>query len=630
MTARRIPRPHVAILALLTLFAVARGTYWAVTLEIWSPSDEAQHFGYVKSLATGEGIPTVGRDRLSDEVMAIAKASPTYFARSRPYLSQAADPHWGSAAQQYEGIQGPVYYALMVPAYWIGSAISPLAAAYAVRLASVLLAALAVPLAWLLARRLLPDRPLAWLLGPALLVCVNGFMATAATVGNDTIVVTGTALALVLASRAASRSTLAPAFLAGATAGLVFVGKTTALGLFPLMALLALVQHRAGNATTQQWVRRVLAAAAGALATVLPWIAWNLVTYKAISGAHAAEAITGDLQTTIQPSLDAVRRHWVGASRAFWEGGLLTGESSYRHTWDLVTLLLGVSGFVAAWRRWRRPEAETIAALGLAFPLAFAAMVSFFFFVLGGSGLLLGRYLYVALVPLLLGLGAAALALAGERWAPVLVLGICSLVLWREIDLTDHYLATTYERAPAHDGVAIAPDLAPVVDQDWNDGLVRATSIVLDAGCPVEVLQVGLQRPPATLSVHSAAGVVSASRVGSFPTGFATYDLATPSSGVLRIDIPNGSGVAASAAEREPRASLEGSKADPLVRAWCDVGVPRAATTRFDLTYDPQHPNVSRGDLRAWPRAWFGAALTLTLIVAGSTARRRRATTAPR
>ena len=628
MTERGIPRHHVVILGLLTLFAAARGTYWAVTQEIWSPGDEAQHFGYIESLATGEGIPTVGRDRLSDEVMTIAKTSPTYFARSRPYLGRASDPQWGAAAQQYEGIQGPVYYALMVPAYWVGSTISPLAAVYAVRLASVLLAVLAVPLAWALARRLLPDRPLAWLLGPGLLVCVNGFLATAATVGNDTIVITGTAVALLLASRAAASPKLGPAILAGGTAGIVFVGKTTALGLFPLMALLVIVQHRSGNASTQRRVTRVAAAGIAAVTVTLPWIVWNLLTYKAISGAHAAEAITGDLQTTLQPGLDALHRHWEGARLAFWEGGLLTREGSYRRTWDIVTVLLGTAGLVAAIRRWRQHEAETVAALGISFPLAFAAMVSFFFFVLGGSGLLLGRYLYVALVPLLLGLGAAALALARERWAPVLVLGICSVMLWQEIDLTDHYLTTTYERSPTNDGVVIAPDLTPVVDQDWNDGLVHATAIVLDAPCPVQILQVGLERPPATLSVHSAAGVVAAERVATFPTGFTTYDLTTPTARVLRIDVPDKSGVAVSAAEREPLAALEGAKVDPLVRAWCDVGESRAATARFVRAYDPQHPNISRGQLRAWPRAWFALALTLTAIAAIGA--KRRATTAPR
>lgn len=629
MTERGIPRHHLVILGFLTLFAVARGTYWAVTLEIWSPSDEAQHVDYVDSLATGRGIPTVGRDLLTDDIMSIAKTSPTYFARSRPFLSQASDPHWGSSAQQYEGIQGPVYYALMVPAYWLGSTISPLAAAYAVRLASVLLAALAVPLAWALGRRLLPERPLAWLLGPALLVCVNGFMATAATAGNDTIVVTGTALALLLAARAASSSKLAPAIFAGVVAGLVFVGKTTALGLFPLMAVLVLVQHRAGNATTHRWFARVLAAGAGALAVTVPWIAWNLVTYKAISGAHAAEAITGDLQTTLEPGLDALRRHWIGARNGFWEGGLLTGEASYHQTWDVVAVLLGATGLVAALRRWRRHEAETVAALALSFPIAFATMVSFLFLVLGGSGLLLGRYLYVALVPLLLGLGAAALALAGERLAPVLVLGICSLVLWKEIGLTDHYLTTTYERVSAVDGVTIDPDLAPVVDQDWNDGLVRARAVVVDAGCPVEVLQVGFERPPITLLVHAADGTVSARRVGFFPTGFATYELDTPASGSMRIDVPAGTGVAVSATEREPRASLDGGTTDPLVRAWCDVGAPRAAVTRFERTYDPQHPNLSRSALRAWPRAWFCLALALTVTAAAIASRRKRAT-APR
>ncbi|MEO7429542.1 MAG: glycosyltransferase family 39 protein, partial [Acidimicrobiales bacterium] len=360
MTAKDLPRHHVVVLVLLTVFALARGGYWAMAFETWSPVDEAQHFGYVESLATGDGIPTVGRDHLSNHVMVIAKASPTYFARSRPFLARASDNNWGPAREQYEGIHGPTYYALMVPAYWLGGALSPLGALYAVRLASVLLGAAAIPLAWALARRLLPDRPLAWLLGPGLLVCVNGYMATAATVSNDTLVITGTVAALLLTTRALASPRWLPAAIAGAVAGAVFVGKTTALGLFPLMALLAIVQHRNGLASTEGWLRRLVAAGTGAAIITLPWIAWNLVTYQAISGAAAVEAITGSLQTVLEPSLHALHRHWEGARVTFWEAGLLTGDASYRRAWDLLAAGVGALGLVAALRRWRRPEVLTV------------------------------------------------------------------------------------------------------------------------------------------------------------------------------------------------------------------------------------------------------------------------------
>jgi Dolichyl-phosphate-mannose-protein mannosyltransferase len=616
-------RLHRVVVALLVLVAVVRGGYWALTFEVPSPADEAQHLCYVESLAEGDGIPTVGHDRLSDGVMALTKASPTYFARSRPYTSLASDDNWGAAAQQYEAIHGPTYYALMVPAYLIGRSSSELSAFYAVRLASVLLAAAAIPLGWALARRLFPDRPLAWLLGPGLLVAVNGFTASAATISNDTLIITGSVASLLLAARAAASPRSWPALLAGAAAGAVFVGKSTGLGLFPLAALVVLALHRAGGAVTERWVRRVLAAGLGAGAVTLPWIAWNLTTYDAISAADAVDAITGNLQSVIEPGIDALRRHWTGARVSFWESGLLTADASYRRSWDLIALILGVSGLGAALRRWRQGEALPLAALNLSFAVAFATLIAFFFLVLGGSGLLLGRYLFVALVPLLLGLGASALALVGPRWAPTLVLAIGSFVLWQEIDLTDRYQATTYEET------SLDPSLAPVVDQSWNDGLVRADAVVVDAGCPVEVLQLGLEHPPATITVQSDAGEVAGRRVANLHTSFATYELAAAAGGQLRIAVPAGTGVAVSAADLEPRAELVGGDADPLVRAWCRLGSEEAARMRFEHTFDPQHLDLDRDLLRAWPRVWFAAALVAT-VAALAVALRRRSTTTPR
>ena len=62
---------------MILAFGLATGGYWAITTQVWNPVDEVQHFGYVESIATGDGIPTVGRDLLSDDVMASLKGSTT-------------------------------------------------------------------------------------------------------------------------------------------------------------------------------------------------------------------------------------------------------------------------------------------------------------------------------------------------------------------------------------------------------------------------------------------------------------------------------------------------------------------------------------------------------------------------
>jgi 4-amino-4-deoxy-L-arabinose transferase-like glycosyltransferase len=95
----------------------------------------------------------------------------------------------GLVRESYEGVQGPAYYALMAVPYRLAHPLGVLAALYAVRLASLLLALTAVPIAYLLARELFPARKEAWLAAPALLVVLQGFNGNVSSVSNDALVV---------------------------------------------------------------------------------------------------------------------------------------------------------------------------------------------------------------------------------------------------------------------------------------------------------------------------------------------------------------------------------------------------------------------------------------------------------
>jgi len=78
------------------------------TVEVWNPIDEAQHYSYVESIATGNGLPVVGEDKLSSDILEIAKASPTQPFQSQGYLL-TEDFDWGAFGESYEGggVQGP-------------------------------------------------------------------------------------------------------------------------------------------------------------------------------------------------------------------------------------------------------------------------------------------------------------------------------------------------------------------------------------------------------------------------------------------------------------------------------------------------------------------------------------------
>src|SRR5256885_1666492 len=125
----------------------------------------------------------------------------------------------------------------MAPAYWVGRPFGFLAAVYAVRTASLLLGLLSIPLAWMLARRLFPSRPSAWLLAPVLLTAISGFNASTAFVSNDALVVTASATACVAFLWALEQLSVKRAAVAGLLFGVAVVNKTTTVSLVPFLGL---------------------------------------------------------------------------------------------------------------------------------------------------------------------------------------------------------------------------------------------------------------------------------------------------------------------------------------------------------------------------------------------------------
>ncbi|MDP1819362.1 MAG: glycosyltransferase family 39 protein [Acidimicrobiales bacterium] len=605
----RSGRVQLWVVVVLTLLAVLRGSFWAVAAIAPSPIDEMQHFDYVRSVARGDGVPTVGTDHLGDEVLRFAKESPTFIFRSYPYPGDLSGPSWVGADPQYEGIQGPTYYGALAPFYWAGRPWGTIGSFYFVRFGSVLIGALVIPLTWLLARRLLPGRPSAWLLPPILLMALNSVNAGSAPIGNDIVVLTGTAAAAVLLLRGLERRTVASAAVAGLVAGLVLLGKTTAMALVPVLGLLALPHllrwwRAEDRRSTYRWV------GAYAVAFGVPfglWTLWNLVTYRAISAAAEAEAITGPLQTAYPRSLDTVRDHWQSIRDGFWVGQLVDLVPRYHHLWELAAVgLIAVAG-VVAWRRQQRSELGVLGWGAVAYPLTFATIVGVFMVVLGDTGLLLGRYVWVAVVPVVLAMGVALAVLGGPRAGIILVLGFVAVLGWQERTLSHRFLETYYEYDLPGEG------LAPVVEQSWTDGHAAAEAILVDVRCPVRVIDLAFVDPPAELVVQSPDGTVTARRTEAIPASFARYWLDVPVEGPLMIPAP--SDVAISASEREPAGSLIGAAGDPMLRVHCPADDP--GQVRFEQLYDPAHPPVTRSVLFAWPTIWAVGATGAALAAVG-------------
>ncbi|MGI8683733.1 MAG: hypothetical protein ACR2MO_01280, partial [Acidimicrobiales bacterium] len=186
---RSVPRSHLLALGAIVAVGLLRGLFWVTVTPVYNPIDEHAHFAYVESMATSLRPPVVGRDHLSPEALDLGKRTATAEWRSAPVAADPDDARWGLLRDSYEGVQGPTYYALMAVAYRAAHPFGVLSSLYAVRIASLLLAVGAVPIAYLLARELFPRRREAWLAAPALLVVLQGFNGNLSSVSNDALVV---------------------------------------------------------------------------------------------------------------------------------------------------------------------------------------------------------------------------------------------------------------------------------------------------------------------------------------------------------------------------------------------------------------------------------------------------------
>lgn len=597
---------------------LAVGTYWTVAGVVWNPVDEVAHYGYIESLARGDGVPTVGVDFISDDALASFKQSPTLLFRSYPYQESASDENWGGTRHQYEAVHGPTYYLVMVPAYWIGQPFGTIGSLYAIRFATIGLVLLAVPLTWMLARRLFPDRPVIWLLAPALLVTINSL--SPGQVSNDAMVLVLSITTILVFLRAldstGERRDWLPAIGAGVLFGLTIVTKMTSLVLIPFLALAFVAWVVTQRPKVLQVLRFVVLVAGGAVVAFAPWLAWNLRTYRATSAATVVDGITGASLPESSLSLRAIWQHATVARPGVWVNQILE-PSGYETVWELTVLasiLLGGAALIAR-RRWR--DLSVLLWCGSALPLAFASMEVIVFVLFDGTGGPMGRHLIAALAPTMVMVAAAIVFVVGSRWAPPVVASLIALTLVFQVTIARTFVRDVYLRA------AIDDIYAPVHYQDWSDGTrddVRAVTI--NATCPVQVIGIGFWDPvlgalpgqgtvPSTLVVRSPAGETPAIGSGTV-YDIPTYRLPETVSGPLVIDLPPGSTLRSTTDDRDPGVGFDTGGGDPVATAYCVED--DADSKVFDIIFPSGHPEwISLATVRNVPAVFAGLAVLVAL-----------------
>jgi hypothetical protein len=198
------------------LMFLAEGAFYCSLIPLWEGFDEWGHYAFVEQLHLHPGTLPRTTDRVTEEIRGSVQ--------SAPIKHEAQDP-----MMVFEAQQPPLYYwILSVPnRLWIGADIST--RVHRLRIFSVLLASLAIPLAWLAARELFHSRRMA--LGVcALIASMPCLMIDIARIGNESLAVAVAAWLILLLLRER-----APAL--GVALGLGLLTKAYFLVFIPILLL---------------------------------------------------------------------------------------------------------------------------------------------------------------------------------------------------------------------------------------------------------------------------------------------------------------------------------------------------------------------------------------------------------
>jgi len=406
---------QLAAILLAAVATVARFPVWALV-------DEAAHFDYVQSIAEDRRLPVLNEDRVHDDVLAIDEG--VY-----PAPPRVPAPERGLFGRSYEGFQPPLAYALATPVYAVPS--SHETKLRALRGLGVVLLGVAVLLTWLLARRVVPDAPLAAFSAALTFLLWPGVVVRAVTFSNAGLeLAMGAALSLAL-WRALTERSERWLVVSGALTGAALLTKLTLLAFLPALAVVCIALLRRGHV-------RAVAAAAGIPALMLaPWVAFNLHTYDSPTGSGAVQSLMdpvlnpggrdfgpGDLASKHVALLNAV------LPDEWWVEFLSTAKRRLRDVFAVLVLAVPVLALLRVPSAERRPVL-----IVLLLPLVAGVLLMSVSLLVDNYDAFYGRYLYGALP----GFGVlAALAVRrafGQRALAWSAAGVTAalLVLWAHL-----------------------------------------------------------------------------------------------------------------------------------------------------------------------------------------------------
>jgi 4-amino-4-deoxy-L-arabinose transferase-like glycosyltransferase len=262
--------------------------------------DEVDHFYYVARLARGEGLGVVGEEPLP--------------AAAAPYRAYVAD-----YPNNAEVIQPPLYHLLLVPLYWVtpGGDETRL---YVMRVASVVLGAVVVWLAYLTAGSIFPRELWARAGVPICVALQPQFSLEAAIVNHDILVILLATLLLYLVLRwyrtGYRRRQLN---WLGVIAGAGLWTKASFGFVLPVVGLAVFLAWRERGGTRQGLFGALARSCGLALLIATPWFLRSLWHYGDPTGARRLHEIPeyGDQAASLQSMLFS-DVFWRGRLEDFW------------------------------------------------------------------------------------------------------------------------------------------------------------------------------------------------------------------------------------------------------------------------------------------------------------------------
>jgi hypothetical protein len=402
-------RPSL-LLVLIVLAYLVIGTLYAIKTPAWQVPDEPAQYNYVAQVYKNGCCPKMEPGDWDNDYLEAIKA-----ARFAPSMLERL------STIQYEDHQPPLYYLLVLPVYAISEG-----SLTALRLASVLIGAGVVILAWAAVQTVFPAQPWLALATAAFVAFLPQHVFMMAGVENDSLAELIVALVLFLGVLyLGGRRQIHPLIL-GLLMGAAFITKLTVyLPVVGVLGLAVLLRARRECWPMGRLARQSAWILVPALLIGGVWWTRNIITYGSVADFMVQK--THDAVVVGQERTDDYQAQHGGVGGWLRDGVSITFHSFWGqfgwmgvpmpdsfYTGLLAFTVFVIVGALIAAIRWRGAlnviQREQLLLLGTAAFLAFAAFAGYNFKFVQFQG----RYLYPGLIPI--GLFVAA-GLAG--WAPL-------------------------------------------------------------------------------------------------------------------------------------------------------------------------------------------------------------------